>query len=120
MMFRVGYALRKRTGYLRLQMPAYPWKDRPLETWLKKGIPSKPEEYSQWHRQNAPKFFFNSLGAVEARFPNRIPWNPKHAVNEAERVLNGELKYFEHNFITTGFPPDWHKDPISGDRKSVV
>lgn len=116
MMFRVGYALRKRTGYLRLQMPAYPWKDRPLETWLKKGIPSKPEEYSQWHRQNAPKFFFNSLGAVEARFPNRIPWNPKHAVNEAERVLNGELKYFEHNFITTGFPPDWHKDPISGKK----
>ena len=34
-------------------------------------------------------------------------------VNEAERVLNGELKYFEHSFIKTGFPPDWHKDPIS-------
>jgi asparagine synthase (glutamine-hydrolysing) len=123
-MFRVGYALRKHTGYLRLQMPSYRWQDRPLETWLKKRIPSTPEAYAQWRRQNSPKFFFkppraersrsDSEGAVEARSPGNIPWNPKHVVNEAERVLNGELKYFEHEFIKTGFPPDWHKDPVSG------
>jgi hypothetical protein len=112
---------------VRKQMPSYDWKDRPLETWLKKNTPSTPEAYAHWRRQNSPKFFFNSLRAertlsertrdevaVEAQSPSAVTWNPQIAVNEAERILNGELKYFEHKFIKTGFPPDWHKDPITG------
>jgi hypothetical protein len=118
-MFRLGYALRKRTGFIRKQIPAYAWKDRPLGTWLKSHIPSKPEEYAQWRQQNSPKFLFRaerSEGAVEGLFPNIIPWNPQLAVDEAERILNGEFKYFAHNFVQTGFPPDWHRDPISGKK----
>ncbi len=37
-------------------------------------------------------------------------------MEEAEGILHGELKYFAHNFVRTGFPPDWHKDPVSGKR----
>jgi heparinase II/III-like protein len=117
LMFRVGYALRIRTGFIRKQMPRYEWKDRPLGTWLKKGIPSRPEDYSLWRKQNSPKFFFEPLniqnaGRVAEGIPR--PWNPQIAVDEAERVLHGELKYFAHKFIKTGFPPDWHKDAITG------
>lgn len=36
------------------------------------------------------------------------------SVNEANRILSGELKYFAHEFHRTGFPPDWHKDPVTG------
>ena len=89
----------------------YQWKDRPLETWLRKGIPSTPDAYAQWRRQNSPAFFFK-----EAKLPSDIPWNPKHAVNESERILGGELKFFEHKFIKTGFPPHWHKDHVSGKK----
>jgi Heparinase II/III-like protein/Heparinase II/III N-terminus len=141
LMYRLGYALRKRTGFIRLQMPAYPWKDRPLEAWLKRSIPSTPELYTQWRKQNSPKFFFKHLppparspglrersderilsvsrrarNAVEGQFPDTIPWNPQSAIDEANRILNGELKYFAHKFVQTGFPPDWHKDPISGKK----
>ena len=112
-MFRVGYALRKRTGLLRLEMPMYQWQDRPLGAWLKKNIPSTPDAYAKWRSQNSPRFFFQ---AVETRFPSDIPWNPKHSVKEAERLLNGEFKYFDHKFVKTGFPPDWHTDPVSGKR----
>ena len=129
-MFRLGYLLRKRTGFIRRQMPVYRWEDRPLETWLKKTIPSTPEAYAQWRRQNSPKFFFEihrpptrSLGlpersdsVVEARLPSQPPWNPQTAVEEANRILSGELKYFAHKFVKTGFPPDWHKDPFSGKK----
>jgi hypothetical protein len=133
LMFRVGYALRKQTGFLRLQTPMYQWRDRPLETWLKKGVPSTPQAYPEWRKQNSPKFFFEPLrapekrrdysersderssrNAVEARLATKLPWNPKHAVDEAERLLNGEIKYFAHKFIKTGFPPDWDRDPVSG------
>ena len=90
-------------------MPAYHWEDRPLERWLKRNVPSRAEEYAKWRKQNSPEFFFR-----EAKFPDSIPWNPKHTVGEAERVLSGEFKYFDHKFIKTKFPPDWHKDPVSG------
>jgi hypothetical protein len=126
-MFRLGYALRKRTGLIRAQMPNYQWKDRPLESWLKKNVPSEPQTYAQWRRQNSPRFFIESLraersderssrNAVEARLATNLPWNPQLAVDEAERILNGELKYFAHKFVKTGFPPDWHKDPVSGKK----
>lgn len=124
-MFRLGYALRKRAGLIRLQMPAYPWKERPLTTWLKRNIPSTPQAYADWRKQNSPKFFFDSFSserngamryAVEGQIANLISWNPQTAVDEANRILNGELKYFAHNFVKTGFPPDWHKDPVSGKK----
>ncbi|MGE5777666.1 MAG: hypothetical protein ACM33V_15690, partial [Chloroflexota bacterium] len=63
LVFRVGYALRTRLGLLRKQMPSYRWQDRPLATWLRRAVPSQPEAYAQWRRQNSPKFFFNSLRA---------------------------------------------------------
>ena len=123
LVYRLGYALRKQTGFIRVQIPAYQWKDRPLETWLKKKIPATPEAYVLWRQQNSPKFFFNSfrpersewfLSAVEGQTAKDISWNPQTAVDEANRILNGELKYFAHRFVRTGFPPDWHKDPFSG------
>ena len=106
-MFRVGYALRMRTGLIRKQIPAYNWQDRPLATWLKRQIPSRPEAYAQWRRQNSPGFFEKAI------IPNGISWDPQVAVDEAERILYGELKYFAHKLIKTGFPPDWHRDPVS-------
>jgi asparagine synthase (glutamine-hydrolysing) len=128
LLFRVGYALRMRTGFIRWQLPSYPWKDRPLKTWLQKNIPSQPEPYAEWRRENAPHFFFKPFRAPEgtsglrerSRSDNggavEASWDPQLAVEEAERILNGELKYFAHKFIRTGFPPDWHKDPVSGIR----
>src|SRR5215207_7043358 len=129
LVFRVGYALRKRTGYIRKQMPQYKWDDRPLETWLKKNIPSTPDAYAQWRRRNSPKFFFVSpfvmLSGSEAsrttevetlgfRSGSHISWDPQVAIDEAERILSGDLKYFSHTYHQIGFPPDWHKDPVTG------
>jgi hypothetical protein len=117
LLFRVGYALRKRTGYIRLQMPAYQWKDRPLETWLKKNIPSTPQAYIEWRKQNCPKFFFDSLRPERrdersAHHAVEGHWNPQTAIDEAERVLSGEINYFAYKFHQTGFPPNWHQAPV--------
>ncbi|RJP47025.1 MAG: hypothetical protein C4583_17540 [Anaerolineaceae bacterium] len=102
--FRLAYAFRLRTGLIRLQTPQYAWADRPLKHWLKPDIPSEPNTYAAWRKQNAPKFFFDS------------PYRNIHvatrkinlAVQEADRLLNGELKYFSHEYRQTGFPPAWH------------
>lgn len=116
LLFRLTYALRRRSGLLRWQMPTYAWKDRPLGTWLKHDIPSQPEEYARWRREHAPEFFFTPLpaGGGEAQVPGNFPWDPGAAVAGAERILQGELQYFAHEWLVTGFPPDWHRDPVSG------
>ena len=127
--FRLTYAIRLRTGSIRLQMPQYHWNDRPLETWLKKDIPSSPESYAQWRKENSPKFFFDSFqnktsGRVElsetktvsgpSQLSPNLSWNPQTAIDEANRILKGEIKYFAHQFHQTGFPPNWHHDYVTG------
>ena len=95
--FRVAYALRLRTGIVRLQMPQYEWNDRPLETWLKKDIPSNPESFAEWRKQNSPKFFFHKQTAGRVAegvsrpsiLPPNLSWNPQTAIDEADRVLSG-------------------------------
>ena len=135
LLFRVGYALRRRTGYLRVQLPSYQWQDRPLGTWLKSNIPSTPIAYAVWRKQNSPPFFRPAKSTPGERsqngdeddttpevrrrgtlFPGDIPWDPGTAVEEAGRILSGELKYFSHTYYQVGFPPDWHKDPVTGKK----
>lgn len=99
--FRLAYAFRLRTGLIRLQTPQYAWADRPLEYWLQPTIPSDSDSYAKWRKQNAPKFF----ASVGARSPR--PDYGTNAIEEADRLLNGELKYFSHEYRKTGFPPNW-------------
>ncbi len=110
LLFRVSYALRRRTGYIRVQMPEYQWKDRPLQTWLKSNIPSTPQEYTGVAETEFSRFFFEHLEVYQKSWPGIR----KTSVEEANRILSGELKYFSHAYYQVGFPPDWHTDPVSG------
>ena len=127
LIFRFAYAFRFRTGIIRMQTPTYKWADRPLGMWLKKNIPSQPDDYAYWRKQNPPKFFFDPpyvmLSDSEAsltmkietlRYRDVLSGGNLPAIDETDRLLNGEIKFFAHEFQRTGFPPDWHKDPISG------
>ena len=105
--FRLAYAFRLRSGLIRLQTPQYAWSDRPLKHWLHLSIPSDSDSYTTWRKQNAPAFFPN-VGAGSPR-----PDYATNAIEESNRLLNGELKFFSHTYHQTGFPPNWHKDPIT-------
>ena len=107
--FRLAYAFRHRSGLIRLQMPLYKWTDRPLVTWLKKNIPSESISYAEWRKVNAPKFFFDS-SYRKIYLANR---NMNVAVQDADRILNGEIKLFSYEYQQTGFPPNWHTAPVS-------
>lgn len=50
---------------------------------------------------------------IPANFPANPSWNPQTAIAEADRILNGEIKYFSHDLIKTGFPPNWQTYPVS-------
>ena len=93
--FRAAYAFRLRTGLIRLQMPMGEWSD------YKRLLAERSDERS-------------SRLAVEARrLPDNISWDKQKAIDEADRVLNGEIKYFAHEWIKTGFPPNWSHDYVT-------
>jgi len=106
---RFGYALRMRAGILRLQVPAYRWKDAPLRRWLRSDVPDEPQAYAQWRDAHAPTFVFTELPALNAL----LPWDTRTAVIEAERILTGEFKFFESQWFQLGFPPNWTLDPLT-------
>ncbi len=129
--FRLAYAFRIRSGLIRLQMPLYKWTDRPLATWLKKNIPTESTSYAEWRKSNAPKFFFDSFRPERSdeRFSRRAvegQWNTQTAITEADRILNGEIKFFSHEYRKTGFPPAWndgqqkHWSQISDDSATDI
>ncbi len=112
--FRFAYAFRHRSGLISLQMPLYKWTDRPLATWLKKNIPTESTAYAEWRKQNAPKFFFDKtyheihLAGCDINV----------AVQEADRILNGEIKFFSHEYRQIGFPPAWNHAILSDSASS--
>ena len=108
--FRAAYAFRLRTGLIRRQMPQYQWSDRPLAAWLRPEIPSEPGSFAEWRKQHPQKFFFDEPAGMDAVYP----WGQQPAIEEADRLFNGEIKYFSHNYHRVGFPPNWHRDPVSG------
>jgi hypothetical protein len=105
-LFRLAYAFRLRTGIIRLQMPMGRWSDYKHLLAAKSPQGERSDERSSRH-------------AVEARqLPENIPWDKQKAIEEANKILNGELKYFSHQFIQTGFPPNWHTDYVTLSRDS--
>ena len=94
-LFRIAYAFRLRTGLVRLQMPMGEWSDYKnlMDVGARSSRPILP---------------------IPTDLPANISWNKRTAIDEANIILNGELKYFAHEFVKTGFPPNWHKDPVSG------
>lgn len=96
-LFRLAYAFRLRSGLVRLQMPMGEWSD------YKNYITTKPAG-------RVGAVFFRSVSRPHL---SNAPSNPQAAIDETNRLLNGEIKYFSHQFINTGFPPNWHKDHVT-------
>src|SRR5574339_248783 len=98
-LFRVAYAFRLRTGLIRLQMPIGEWSD------YKNHITNK----------SAGRVGLSEAKPVSrpSEFPPNTPWEKQKAIDEADRLLDGELKFFAHEFVKTGFPPNWHTNYVT-------
>jgi hypothetical protein len=114
---RVGYELRRRGGLLRRRLPAGDWGAHPLAAYLADRAYTDPVAYLSYRRERAPAFFFRA--ADRARYaPLLRAWDvdglgPR---DEADALAAGRLRFFGQAFVETGFPPDWHRNPYTGDR----
>lgn len=110
MLFRISHIASKKLGSERRAFPVKGWEGFPLEVILKAGVPTDIKGFSAWKEDNLPAW----VQPPEKGFPEYITRNFSRTVQDAERMLVGEWKYFSHEWINTGFPPDWHLDPLTG------
>jgi asparagine synthase (glutamine-hydrolysing) len=108
--YRVWFTLLNRLGVAKHQLPSASWATHPLSHWIKPSIPAETAMYHAWRMKNAPPWFFMDVPAT----PSDAPWDTRQAVHMAEQVLAGEWQYFGWQWLKTGFPPNWHVDPMSG------
>lgn len=115
--YRAGYAFRQRSGLLRRSTPAQSWASQPLASFLHDGRLADFGVYGAYRRQESPIFFFGAN--------DRMRYGPKlleYDVDEvrpqalADRLLDGQWRFFEHSFLDIGAPPDWHGNALTGAR----
>lgn len=113
--YRLGYALRIRSGWIRHQMPAMPWVAQDLTWFLIDPNLAEPQVYLAWRKEHTPEFFFapSDRPAYKLYFErwDRISPNP---CQEADDLSGGVFRYFDHTPLKVGCPPDWHTNPFTG------
>src|SRR5215813_4604240 len=116
LVYRLGYATRIRTGALRRKMPATEYNEQPLNGFLTNKSLAFPENYLEYRRAQAPRFFFSPDQRAEY-LPYFKRWDVESCPS-TEQSLNldkGRLHYFGRE-VEVGSPPRWHANPLTGDQ----
>ncbi len=114
-LFRLGYALKQRSGWLRRQTPVSSWADQPLDEFLAVRHLAVPETYLAHRREHRPPFLFSP--EEHAQFePYVRAWDQgdHDPMAEAECLQKGDVRYFGHAWAYLGYPPQWHLNPFIG------
>jgi len=116
LLFRAGHACATRLGWLRARLPATSWDEQPLSRFLSHSALAEPHAYLEYRRQSAPRFLFRSADRA-AYAPLFARWDDGESDVQAlaEGIARGEVRYFEHHTVSVGFPPNWHRNPFTGE-----
>lgn len=126
LMYRACHAVRLKSGLLRRQLPVTNWDEQPLNRFLAAGIDSDPERYAALRNSTGTPFFFDpqflkkpeELADLRHRFDN---WDhPSASTGDSPQIIaddlrRGFMRFFSHERVEVGFPPQWHADPFTGD-----
>lgn len=114
-MFRAGYALRRRSGLMRRSLPATSWDTQPLAGLLSDPSLSDAETYAAHRAERGVPFLFNTADR-ESWQPHFRRWDAESTspVGIADTLLDGVFRFFEHQSINLGSPPNWHLHPVTG------
>ena len=114
-LYRVGQRVQMEKERLNLMQPAGGYSDEVL--WRGLGQP----EVLDWDRWVQSFRQYVSLPSLIGRedageFLRRYPDEADRLIQSADRILLGEVCFFGHLPVKLSLPPDWHLDPITGQR----
>jgi hypothetical protein len=108
---RVYHSARNRLHLVQRRLPIEDWDHRPLAAYLRQGVRSDPAGYLQWRQAGAGKFFFDELPRPDLL----SSVSQQQAVIQADALLTGRWLYFGMLPVETGMPPNWHRNPLTGE-----
>jgi asparagine synthase (glutamine-hydrolysing) len=112
--FRARHHLSRRSGLLRLRLPAAPWGAHPLAAALADPCLARPDDYLAYRRGAAPAFFFEPGDRPGPAAVSRWDERGARPLAEAEELRAGVFRYFGRTPLAVGDPPPWHTNPWSG------
>lgn len=86
--FRVRYALRCKMGLLVKRTPTAAWRDIAVQPATRAGLPLFVHPVTP------------GIGAIA----------------EADEILAGRFRLFSFHRVEAGFPPQWHRNPLTGEQ----
>jgi hypothetical protein len=101
------YQILLRSGWLRRSRPVFDWHTKPLESWLRPGIPSNPQDYAGYRQKNAPRFFLPEADEFTQALKHIHRTSAAEACLEAIALFEGMFRLFGIPEVDVGFPPDW-------------
>ena len=114
---RAFYGIKLRSGAMRRRLPARSWDDELLVDALSNPALADAERYLDYRRTAAPRFFF-TVSQRESFAPLLKKWddNARNPIALADAVGRGVIRYFGHTDAGSSFPPDWHRNPFTGEQ----
>ncbi|HVI10009.1 MAG TPA: alginate lyase family protein [Candidatus Binatia bacterium] len=124
-MLQVGRTFGVRDGLLRLQYELrrgsglMQWRMRSVQGWeswdLRTIAPGATADQMLASRCDSGKFFFRDAPSLAAPLRTIIGREAESAVlRDAGRIISGELPYFGRLWMQSGFPPQWFRNPATG------
>lgn len=116
-MLRLEYELQRGSGLLS-------WRMRSVQGWdswnLKRiAADTSAEDMRTARRVGARPFFFSDVQTVGASIRKVVGLDEeKSLLAEAERILAGDLPFFGQLSFACEFPPQWFKNPVTGQSVS--
>ena len=129
-MVQVGRTFGMRDGMLRLEYELQrgsglmSWRMRSVHGWnawdldqIAPGV--KAEDLLTTRRNGTRRFFFADVRTLAPRIREIIGSDGEHSVlAQAENILRGHLPFFGDLAFDCGFPPDWFRNPLTGQSVS--
>lgn len=113
--FRIGYELRRKFGFLKRRFPAGAWSELTLDRWLSSEIKGGLEDILRKHESNGRLFFFDR--GILPKFDNEQA--KKQTLSDADEILENKFRYFFDKSHSLGPNPDWFLNPRTGGHISV-
>ncbi len=108
-LFRIRYALRKKTGLLERKCPTGLWEEISLVNFLRPELATSASNPFEVQRANGKRFFFDGENLPRVGEENR-----DKVVSEAEEILRNKFNYFFGKSYSLGKEPDWFLNPATG------
>jgi asparagine synthase (glutamine-hydrolysing) len=94
------------------RLPVCKWSERPLAGFLRDDVPCDPVQYMRFRQSRAGGFLFQALPSASLL----TSVSEAQAVAQADALLRGTWVYFGAIPVKAGFPPNWHRNPLTGEQ----